>query len=149
MKARLDAILRRYVNAAERVLQLMRESHGISDPLAAYWSGVLPQSGRLSTELGGQYRFHGVGCFFTLNDIRIDVDFEPGQSAVGFDAWRLVRFARETLGQDELDTREVEENLARSEAIGELVRRGRFYFLPSARETTHKPTEPTGDRPRE
>jgi hypothetical protein len=149
MKESLATIIRRYVESGELVLQLLRESHGISDPLSAYWSGVLPQSGRLSTELGGQYRFHGVGCFFTLNDLRIDIDFEPGQRGVGFDAWRLVRFARETLGQGEPDTKEVEEELARAEERGELVRRGRLYFLPSHSETRPAPIGPAGDGPRE
>jgi hypothetical protein len=139
----LSTLLSRYMDAAELVLQLLRDSYGISDPLAAYWSGALPQSGRLSTARGGQYRFHGVGCFFTLDDVRIDVDFEPGQSGVGFDAWRLAHFARETLGQ-ELDAEEVEEELARSAEKGELVRRGHLYFFPAPR-AVHDPAQRSGD----
>jgi hypothetical protein len=144
----LDGLIRRYVDAAEWVLRLLRDSHGISDPLSAYWGGAVPQSGRLSNDLGGQYCFHGVGCYFTLNDLRIDVDFEPGQAAVGFDAWRLVRFARETLGQ-ELDTEEVGEQLAHSAGAGTLVRPRRLYFLPSPRGTIRTPVKRAENSPRE
>jgi hypothetical protein len=126
----MRSLIDRYLAATKLVVGCLQDTYGIDNPLAAYWSGAIPQTGTLSSSEGGQYRFHGVGCYFTLGDIHIDVDFDPEGRADGFDAWRLLRFASETLSSDELDLDEVKAELSRACAGGELVRRGELYFLP-------------------
>jgi hypothetical protein len=59
------------------------------------------------------------------------VDFEPGVRAIGFDAWRLFRFAHETLGLDTIQLKDLEEALTKAVEEGTLVHKGHLYFVAS------------------
>jgi hypothetical protein len=131
MNAQLTDLIHRYLGAAHRVVQQLRYVHGTLDLLSAYWSGKLPKTGQLSRKPGDLYNFHGLGCFFSLDTDRIDVDFLPGENAIGFDGWRLSRFASETLGLEKVELKDVEEELAQAVSRGELLRKGHLYFLTS------------------
>ncbi len=133
MDALLADLIHQYLDTAQKVVQQMCRTHGISNLLSAWWSRKLPKRGHLTNKPGDYYDFHGVGCFFSLDNVRIDVDFVPGESAIGFDAWRLIRFARETLGSEKLDLKDLEEELAQLVKRGQLVRKGHLYFLPASK----------------
>ena len=48
--------------------------------------------GRQGQHNGIAYSFHGIGCYFETNDLRLDVDFDSQGDWRGFDLWRLQSF---------------------------------------------------------
>jgi hypothetical protein len=111
-----------YLRTAMEVTSRMSAGHGVDNPWLAYLKGELPQRGPLSPREGGTYRFHGVGCHFRTDDIDIEIDFGPGGMVGGFDAYRLVYFARHTLGAEEFDVPQVRQELERMHEKGELIK---------------------------
>ncbi|MDF7815139.1 hypothetical protein [Hymenobacter sp. YC55] len=48
--------------------------------------------GRQGQRNGIAYAFHGIGCYFETNNLRLDVDFDSQGDWRGFDLWRLQSF---------------------------------------------------------
>lgn len=133
MTKNISKLISDYLDAANDVASQMKSTYGIDDLWSAYVGGHLPKTGAISKLEGGTYRFHGAGCYFQFRDVQIDIDFGPHGSVDGFDAWRLVRFARETLGSEQFDLDSVKTELSRMNQSGELVKKldwsRELYFL--------------------
>jgi hypothetical protein len=121
MKRTIPELIGEYLRAAREVIARMSNAYGVDNLWMAYLKGELPQRGPLSPEDGGSYRFHGIGCHFRAKDVDIEIDFGPGGVVGGFDAWRLVYFARHTLGE-EFDIADVRSKLACMFENGELTK---------------------------
>ena len=48
--------------------------------------------GRQGQRNGIAYSFHGIGCYFETNNLRLDVDFDSRGDWQGYDLWRLQSF---------------------------------------------------------
>ncbi|WP_291776777.1 hypothetical protein [Luteibacter sp.] len=96
MKKQLVDLIRDYQAMVHEALVLMHRS-GIRMPTSSLeWAGTrIPRNGRLDGDIA--YVKHGVGCAVYLPDGEVDFDFGRRGEINGFDAWRLLRFARERL----------------------------------------------------
>lgn len=81
-----------YLSAVDDCLALFDQKFGRRDLVRAWKEGVVPQTGELSD--GIEYQMHGVGCAVEYADHDVDFDF-ANQHEVGFDAWRLWRYAKQ------------------------------------------------------
>ena len=79
-----------YLSAVEGCLVLFERKFGRRDLIRAWREGVFPREGMLADEV--KYVIHGVGCAVEFADHFVDFDFS-GTCEVGFDAWRLWRYA--------------------------------------------------------
>lgn len=85
----IDAYLAAVHEAAEAV-----KSHlNTSDPLMAVHENLSLRRGMIDSAT--EYAFHGFGCLVTRGGKSVDFDFGPNGTTGGFDAWRLLMFARE------------------------------------------------------
>jgi len=135
----LDVLIQRYTEAATRVVRGMHEALGESNLLAAWRDGRLPATGDLALPgLGtGSYRFHGRGCYVEVGTTNIDIELCQDEKMLGFDAWRLLRFAEETLGLQGLELEDIDSELAKKKADGALGYSNNapyfgLYFVPTA-----------------
>ncbi|WP_421694513.1 DUF6896 domain-containing protein [Aestuariivirga sp.] len=110
-----------YLTAVERCLALFEKKFGRKDLIRAWREGVIPQTGKLAD--GVLYQIHGFGCGVEYTDHDIDFEF-ANQHEVGFDAWRLWRYAKQFshLYPDYQDLRAVETTLAKELANGSIRR---------------------------
>jgi hypothetical protein len=110
-----------YMAAVEEILRVFERKFGRRDLLRAWRERAISQSGQLQDDV--QYHMHGYGCAVEYPDYDVDFDF-AGVSEVGFDAWRLWRYAKQFPDRypsyQELDA--VEAALARSLTEGSVER---------------------------
>jgi hypothetical protein len=85
-------LIKDYLSAVDGCLYLFNEKFGRRDIVRAWKEGVIPQSGELSAN--ASYRMHGVGCAVEFPEYDVDFDFAK-QDEVGFDPWRLWRYAKQ------------------------------------------------------
>jgi hypothetical protein len=119
----IDNLISRYVDDASRIVKCMAAAWKTSALLAAWHSGEKPASGCVALPDGRvlEYRFHGRGCYFKLGQLRIDVELCRDSEAIGFDSWRLLRYAEETLNQTGIELEDIELELKRKVAEGTLL----------------------------
>jgi uncharacterized protein DUF6896 len=82
-----------YLRAVEECLCLFDSKFGRRDLVRAKWAGDISQHGRLSKD--AEYHLHGIGCTVEFLDHEVDFDFANLEGDVGFDAWRLWRYAKQ------------------------------------------------------
>ena len=102
----------------------------------------LPRHGSIDLQCIGSttYRFHGRGCYFSSKTTTIDIELPNCPESVGFDAWRLYLFARETLRQRKITLDDVRQELDRQVQSGRLLRVDASpYFGLYIRVTTLEP----------
>ena len=139
----IDELIGPYVRDAAQVLNAMSTALSATDVMGEWLSGRIPATGRIDfPSLGhGSYKFHGRGCYFTFGELKIDIELCSGHDTIGFDSWRLYRYASETLKLDGVETEEIESSLVRKLADGGL----RFsneppyfglYFIPASTGST-------------
>jgi hypothetical protein len=104
----LLSLIRRYVDVAASFAAKLREELGQQDLLSAVSSRKVPRGGTLHG--GARYHFHGIGCSIEDPTLNIDFDFGPKGRSDGFDAWRLLAFARQLPEFSALHDRKVIEN---------------------------------------
>lgn len=112
-------IVRQYLRMAEDAVSSLRNEYQSSNVLAARRDGIVPKSGVLRD--GWSFNFHGVGCRFEKGASAIDVDFGPGGRSDGFDAWRIWRFARESLGMRDVELATIEAEFASLQTNGSVI----------------------------
>ena len=88
---RIQGLAEDYLRAAIPVVSLLRLSFGRSDVLLVWRMGDRPQIG---DGVWGHYEMHGYGCTVFLDDVAMEIEFS-GRDRIGFDGWRLWRFARQ------------------------------------------------------
>lgn len=118
----LKEVILRYVDDAKRIVTALRSAFGCRNLVAAQKSDEIPRSGNIQDpSLGGlTFQFHGRGCFVSTGRMRIDVELCFDSDAIGFDAWRLSRYASETLGITDADPDEIHDALDRLRDQNEL-----------------------------
>lgn len=116
---RLLSIIDRYLQNVGCAVSSARGEFGCENLLAARRSGTIPKSGVLRD--GWNFNFHGVGCRFEREASAVDVDFGPFGRSDGFDAWRIWRFAQESLGMHDLELAQVSAELAALKTSGTVV----------------------------
>ncbi|WP_372006069.1 hypothetical protein P7L74_12645 [Tistrella mobilis] len=82
----------KYLSEIEECLVLFEKKYNRRDLVRAWRSGAIPQNENLTA--GITYSMHGVGCTVEYNDHEVDFDF-ANRYEVGFDAWRLWRYAKQ------------------------------------------------------
>lgn len=119
----INQLITRYVEAAGKALKALRAKAGCDDVFAAWRSGAIPAAGGVELLTGGEgtYLFHGRGCYFEIGSLKIDLEFSQSD-AIGFDAWRLYRFADETLGIEGIEPEEIDLQLKEKVDAGALRR---------------------------
>lgn len=119
----IDKLINLYIDDASRIIQYMIDAWKTSDLLTAWRSGEKPPSGSVPLPDGQivTYRFHGRGCYFTLDDLRIDVELCEDAETIGFDSWRLLRYAEETLNRKDIEQDDIEDELKQRVANGTLL----------------------------
>lgn len=80
-----------YIKRVSRGLMNFKQLIGDAHPLSAWRGKIIPQKGKLSAEIN--YEFHGIGCLFIYSDCEVDFDFSPDIKLIGFDLWRLSKYA--------------------------------------------------------
>lgn len=118
----IDRLVADYVADASRIINCVVDAWKTSDLLTAWWSSEKPASGSVPLPDGRTvaYRFHGRGCYFTHDDLRIDVELCEDAKTIGFDSWRLFRYAEETLKRTDIQQEEIEDKLKEKVANGTL-----------------------------
>lgn len=118
----IDRLVALYIADASRIVDCVVNAWGTSDLLTAWRSGVYPASGSVPSPDGRSiaYRFHGRGCYFTLDGLSIDVELCQDAKIIGFDSWRLLRYAEETLNRKDIEQEEIEDILKQKVASGTL-----------------------------
>ncbi|WP_372501208.1 hypothetical protein P7L66_05955 (plasmid) [Tistrella mobilis] len=81
-----------YLSEVEECLILFEKKFGRRDLVRAWRCGAISQKGLLTNDI--VYCMHGVGCVVEYPDHEVDFDF-ANQDEVGFDAWRLWRYAKQ------------------------------------------------------
>jgi hypothetical protein len=92
MPMAIEQLIADYLQQAEKCLSLFAGKFGRRDLVRAWREHVVPQAGELAK--GVDYHMHGVGCAVEFPDYEVDFDF-ASSSQVGFDVWRLWRFAKQ------------------------------------------------------
>ena len=109
-----------YLSCANYVCSLLKESNKSGESiLRAIRTGKIPKEGYLDEDI--HYVAHGVGCFFEIQNTKIDVDFGPNDRNDGFDIPRLKIFL-ESQGSLFKELNNEEETL--SENFKFLIRKG-------------------------
>lgn len=121
-KGSLLELFRHYVNDAKQLVAILRTTFGLRNLTAAVACGQIPRVGVIRDDTLGpiSFQFHGRGCFISVGLLKIDIELCGESEMVGFDAWRLCRYASETLewGEVDLDEQQVKlDQLCRDESI--------------------------------
>ena len=88
----MEDLIADYLQQVESCLAIFEAKFGRRDLIRAWREGILPPTGELAD--GVKFHIHGVGCSVEKSDYDIDFDFAT-RDEVGFDAWRLWRFAKQ------------------------------------------------------
>ena len=88
----LQQLIAEYREKVDLSLRMFEEDYDRRDLIEAWRSGVIPQSGTLSS--GATFEFHGVGCCVEFHNHWVDFDFATPVTP-GFDAWRLWQYAKQ------------------------------------------------------
>lgn len=135
----IDLLVKRYVEDALRIVQAMKSILQVSDLLTAWRSNNIPAANTIKTPSFGEgtYRFHGRGCYFHFDTLKIDIELCHDPTVLGFDSWRLYLFAEETLGIKELDPEDIEAELEQRVANGTLAFSSEapyfgLYYIPGS-----------------
>ncbi len=109
----MQDLIRNYVKDAAQVIAALRTSFGCRNLTAAVTSTQIPRLGEIHHEILGaiSFQFHGRGCFASVGSLKIDIELCGDSDIIGFDAWRLCRYASETLGWGEVDLDEMQAEL--------------------------------------
>ena len=81
-----------YLKFVRQAVSELVTRYGRKDLLRAWHSRAIPKRGRAG---GVAFDFHGVGCYFVVDKVEVNMDFGPDDRIDGFDAWRLHQFARQ------------------------------------------------------
>lgn len=92
MKGTFEDLITDYLQQVENCLVLFEAKFERRDLIRAWREGVIPLTGELADGL--EYNMHGYGCAVEYPDYDVDFDF-AAPDKVGFDAWRLWRFANQ------------------------------------------------------
>jgi hypothetical protein len=126
----LDRLISDYQERVRAAVALMLRS-GIQMPYsdAGWFEMDIPSSGELQG--GIRYCKHGYGCEVSLAMGEVDFDFGEQGEIGGFDAWRLICFARGRLAEYGFDSGDAVEECFRAEVTaGALVRSGHgLYYV--------------------
>ena len=106
-------LIRDYIKDAAQVIAALRSAFGCRNLTAAVISTQIPRLGEIQHDTLGtiSFQFHGRGCFVSVGSLKIDIELCGDSDIVGFDAWRLCRYASETLGWGEVDPDEMQAEL--------------------------------------
>jgi hypothetical protein len=90
-KELLLKLIKEYISCANYVCSLLKELNTTSESiLRAIKIKQIPKQGYLDKDI--YYNAHGVGCYFEMQNIKIDIDFGPNDRNDGFDVHRLMTF---------------------------------------------------------
>ncbi|MBX0293022.1 hypothetical protein K3G63_21440 [Hymenobacter sp. HSC-4F20] len=87
----LFACIEQWVQQADRLCCALRQAYGL-DFTRIGWverNACMGQRGRVN---GIAYSFHGIGCYFENEGLKLDVDFDSKGDWHGFDLWRIQSF---------------------------------------------------------
>lgn len=121
IKYQVLELIKEYIACARYVSGLLKEAAGNPENIiGAYRTTGMPKEGYLEGDI--YYNFHGVGCYFELQNTKIDIDFGPGNRCDGFDLYRLEGFhLSRTEKYPELS------EVVLKEAFIELTNEGKIY----------------------
>ena len=93
-KKKIYILIKKYIDIIEIFHKEIAIYYGICDPLRAYHSKLLGQTGILNLSQEVAYRFHGTGCELKYKDTNeiIDFDYTPKMHYDGFDPWRIWKY---------------------------------------------------------
>lgn len=109
----MQELIHDYINNAAQVVATLRRTFGCRNLTAAVRSRQIPRLGEIQHDTFGKisFQFHGRGCFVSAGSLKIDIELCGDSDIVGFDAWRLWRYASETLGWGDVDPDELQTEL--------------------------------------
>lgn len=94
----LIRIIHEYEFCIKMFSSIVEKTYKISvSPFVAKNLGLIPTSGTISTNGGMElkFHFHGLGCYFELNSIAVDFDYEAGSFIYnGFFLEKILLFIR-------------------------------------------------------
>jgi hypothetical protein len=128
-------LIERYQADAARLSSKVALHFKVDNLFCAWREGAIPSQGAVE---GISFKFHGSGCYFQTDILRVDVDFGPGGRVDGFDAGRLSRYVTENQVDSSFGFLEFQNALEALLAIGVIAKPGTppsshlFYFRQSA-----------------
>lgn len=116
----LLSLIKEYISTAEKAVGMLRNTYNVVDLLSAWRQGIIPSMGQMPSGLC--FQFHGIGCTFESNEVAVDVDFGPNGRCDGFDAWRLLEFARNgRIKEDGITLEQIRTGLVQLQEAGIVV----------------------------
>ncbi len=96
MTYNFEQLILDYEKTAKDFLQLLKEVLCVDNPFRAIFEKKILRNGPFLSDYF--YRFHGIGVRIETNDEEentiVDIEIEGSWSYAGFDAWRLLSFAK-------------------------------------------------------
>jgi hypothetical protein len=83
-------VINQYLADSRIINQTLKAHFGVDNLVRSYRHRLIPKSATVGNI---SYQMHGIGCRAVSGKLTIDFDLNETGEVVGFDAWRLLRYA--------------------------------------------------------
>jgi hypothetical protein len=138
MNDELKSIADEYTENVKKVCLLMLKAFNLRSKGDLLKYRALHQIGEFELNGNNKYFFHGRGCLFSNQDIKIDWDFGYGSRWCGLDPWFIANYIKDNLknSSEFSDGNKIQKEFEQAVTNGEMIKKyGMFYFTIPAIDT--------------
>lgn len=131
----MDQILRKlseeYINVVEQTCTLMLQGFNLSTRTELLKYGFENQVGEFYLNGKNSYMFHGIGCEFKNDRVKIDWDFGVNNKWCGIDPWKIYFYLKDnsTRNKKVFDVKYIKKEYDEAVETGEMVKRDGLYYF--------------------
>lgn len=95
MNDKLNKLLKEYIMIVNQVCELMLEDLGVSSKEQLREVRGAYVAGKLKSKSGRKYLFHGRGCRYSDENVKIDWEFGYDKLWCGLDPWKFIDYLKD------------------------------------------------------